>query len=63
MKNFHYFVSYNYPAGNGMCDFVFPRKIKSYDDILKLRDCISEKFDIAKNDIIILNYQLLGKYS
>ena len=30
---------------------------------MKFTIFISEKFDIAKNDIIILNYQLLGKYS
>ena len=63
MKNFCYFVSYSSPNGFGMTKASCSRELKSYDDILKLRDCISEKFDIDKNDIIILNYQLLRKNS
>ena len=61
MKNFCYFVSYSYPNGFGMTKASCSRKIKSYNDILELRDTISNS--IGLDDIVILNYQLLRKNS
>ena len=59
MKHFYYFVSFSYPEHFGMAEIDFPREIKSFDDILEVRNYLSEDNNIDKNDIIVLNYQLL----
>ena len=59
MKHFYYFVSFSYPEQFGMSEIDFPREIKSFDDILEIRDHLSEDNNLNKDDIIVLNYQLL----
>ncbi len=59
MKHFYYFVSFSYPEHFGMAEIDFPREIKSFDDILEIRDHLSEDNNLNKDDIIVLNYQLL----
>lgn len=53
---YSYFVSYNHPKGFGMINICLDHKIKSYKDIINIKEFIDKN---CIEDIIIINYQLL----
>ena len=62
MNYFHYFVSFAYPEGFGMAEVAVSEEVKTFNDILELRDLISEQDEhYTTNDISIINYQLMRK--
>lgn len=62
MNRFHYFVSFFHPEGSGMAEVSTSEEVKTFDDILELRDLISEHYEhYTTNDISIINYQLMRK--
>lgn len=48
-----YFVSYSHNNGFGMIEIFTDLKVKTYDDVIKLRETIKETNGL---DVIILNW-------
>ena len=51
-----YFVSYSHKEGFGMIEIFRNKPIKTFDDVLSLREVIKEKNGL---DVIILNWKEL----
>ncbi len=63
MKQYHYFISYNaFNSKNkmlcGMCEFLSPTKISSYEEIFEIRNRIEEQHEDLSG-VVIVNYQLI----
>ncbi len=60
MKDYHYFISCSFSDGHvGMVEYLSSHKIDSFDDIIKARDSIARESCRVRNDVSIINYQLI----
>lgn len=58
-RRYFYFVSYNYGNGFGSCEIFTDAEIDRYETLNEIRDLISDKEQIEKSMIIILNFIFL----
>lgn len=65
MVEYSYLVAYYYCTKYGKhvgnTNYTSEEEISTFKDILEIQDMISEKFDIPKGQVAILNYQFIGK--
>jgi hypothetical protein len=58
-----YFVSYHHfsssSRGQGMCEVILQKEIKSFDDITYVSELIADKNSVKQ--VVIINYKLLGE--
>ena len=57
MKKYHYFLSYKYELGQGMCEITRSDPITQYSELKAIVELLEREFN--KKGVIIISYQLL----